>query len=120
MKRVHEEDIDFETQGIATYEGEAYTGEIVEHDENGNTISLVTYRDGEEDGPYLEWYPDGTPQVKGFIVSGKGPIGTWIKWHKNGQISQEQHFDDRGREVARRQWDEHGNVIKDSVYKNPI
>ncbi|RCV48342.1 toxin-antitoxin system YwqK family antitoxin [Marinitenerispora sediminis] len=117
MKRVRDDEVDGDEFGTLLYEGEPFTGEVVEAAPSGQIISLMTYKDGYEDGPWLEWYPDGSPRIEGQNVFGKGAVGRWREWYSNGQLAKDQEFDERGNEISRRQWDEDGNLVEDVMYR---
>jgi antitoxin component YwqK of YwqJK toxin-antitoxin module len=94
------------------YEGEPFTGEVVETAPNGRIVALTSYSNGMEDGPATQWYADGQLRAKGVVSSGRA-VGLHRRWHRNGQLAAEQRYDDNGRELSVRTWDEAGNVIDD-------
>lgn len=119
MNRVDDDDPDLETQldSRVTYRGEYFTGEVVETNDD-TVVSLTTYRDGFEDGPSLEWFPDGTRLSEGTVRKGI-PIGAWRLWHANGALAEEKVFDEAGKgHILRiRRWSESGEITKDTVYE---
>jgi antitoxin component YwqK of YwqJK toxin-antitoxin module len=100
-------------QGLAWYQGEPFTGEVVERGPDGRLITLYTYVMGNEDGPYQEWYPDDRLYKEGSMRLGL-PVGTHRRWYPNGRLAEESVFDDRGDQLARRRWDEAGNLLPGS------
>lgn len=118
MNRVDVDDPDLETQSDSrvTYRGAYFTGEVVETS-HGTMVGLTTYLDGFEDGPSLEWLPDGAQLSEGTVRMGI-PVGPWRLWHANGAIAEERVFDDAGTgHILRiRRWSETGRIVKDTVY----
>lgn len=118
---------------------------IVETDEPGlnpsvkisNTIPI----EGEQDGPYQKFYPNGVLQVEGTFVNGKRS-GLWVSYHPAGNKQSENNYEDgvlEGKTVVYYpsgqimyigyfsngendgQWlyfDTEGTLIKEVLYKN--
>ncbi|MFD0774129.1 toxin-antitoxin system YwqK family antitoxin [Streptomonospora algeriensis] len=120
MRRVNEEDIDFDETEMVFYEGEPFTGEVVETDRAGNIVAAVAYNQGYRHGPWREWHSNGNLLIEGRVEFGKGPVGTWKKWHKNGALAEERRFDDHGRTLSIREWDENGALTVDEAYSKPV
>lgn len=99
--------------GLVFYQGEPFTGEVVEQGEDGSLASLYTYDTGSEDGPYREWYPDDQLYKEGRMRRGL-PVGLHRRWHANGVLAEEVLFGDHGDHQGRREWDESGALIVDS------
>lgn len=117
--RVDEEDLDFEYD-MAVYEGEPFTGEAVEYDRDGKMVALTTYRNGYEDGPVKQWFPDGTLRVEGATSYGVGAVGLWKEWGPKGNLISEREFNEKGFVVALREWDDAGNLVKDETYPGSV
>jgi antitoxin component YwqK of YwqJK toxin-antitoxin module len=96
------------------YQGERFTGEVVETTPDGRIIALTSYFNGMEDGPAAEWYPNGQLRARGSTSSGRA-VGLHLEWHPNGQLAVEHRFDDAGREISIRRWDESGHLIEDKT-----
>jgi antitoxin component YwqK of YwqJK toxin-antitoxin module len=111
--RVNIEDTEDDYNGVL-YEGVPYTGEVVEIGREGNLISLYNYYAGVQDGPYSEWYGPDRPFKQGTMRFGL-LIGVNRKWHPNGQLALETEFDDQGRELYRREWDDKGALTYEHV-----
>ena len=108
--RVNIDDTDMDKAQRFTYDGELFTGEVVETDRDGNVIGLTTVRDGIPHGPDLGWYPDGTLEGRTTVVDGM-VVGVSSHWHPNGRLAEEREFDDRGQLVDVRRWREDGTPI---------
>lgn len=98
---------------LVFFNGEPYTGEVVEQGPDGGLGSLYTYDDGALDGPYREWFPDQQLVVEGEMAGGVH-VGVLRKWSSRGHRVEEVRFDELGREVGRRRWDENGELAHDT------
>jgi antitoxin component YwqK of YwqJK toxin-antitoxin module len=108
MKRIHVylDDNELDDSLRLVHDGEPFTGELVNG--YGDTLlSLETYRDGFRDGPTREWHEDGTLKAEGTNRHGVA-VGTFRRWHPNGRLAVEKQFDDAGRLLGERRWDEDG------------
>ncbi|MCG8922198.1 toxin-antitoxin system YwqK family antitoxin [Lentzea sp. CC55] len=111
--RVNIEDTDEDYNGLL-HEGVPYTGEVVEIGREGNLISSYHYYSGVADGPYSEWYGRDRPYKQGTIKFGL-LVGVNRQWHPNGQLAVETEYDDMGRQLYRREWDENGVLTHEYV-----
>lgn len=111
--RVRIEDTEDSREGVL-YEGKPFTGEVAEIGGDGNLISLYTYYAGVQDGPYREWYRPGRLFKEGTMKFGL-LNGVNRKWHPNGQFALETEFNDQGRELYRREWDDKGVLTYEHV-----
>lgn len=118
MTRIDVDDPELETlpDSRVTYRGDLFTGEVTETSA-GRVVALTTYRDGFEDGPSREWFPDGTPLSGGTVRRGLA-VGPWRLWHSNGTLAEEKVFDEEGRgDILRlRQWSDTGDLLRDETY----
>ncbi|TDQ52270.1 toxin-antitoxin system YwqK family antitoxin [Actinorugispora endophytica] len=119
MNRISDEELESDGTGIALHEGKPFSGESVDYGPNGQILSLSTYKNGYEEGPWLEWYPDGTPKVEGLVAYSKGAVGPWKKWHPNGLIAEERNFDEEGVLVSERRWSDAGDLVEEKTYNAP-
>lgn len=92
------------------YDGEPFTGELVETDPAGSVIALTPVVDGRRHGLEQAWYRDGTLRSETTVVGGVA-MGTSKEWHPNGRLAEERDFDDRGDLVAVRRWSEDGSPV---------
>lgn len=105
-----------DVDGNLLYGGRPYTGEVVETTRDGTVIAVSSYTHGYEDGPFRQWYPDGTRRAEGQSRLGVGVVGVWREWHPNGQLALEHGFSDAGRQLFLRRWDESGALVEDKTY----
>ncbi|GAA0499096.1 hypothetical protein [Streptomyces olivaceiscleroticus] len=114
LQRIDIDDPEVEMDAAQTffYAGVPFTGEVVEY-QRGALVSLITYKDGVEDGPVKEWHTDGTLNSEGTMRGGF-PVGESKKWHSNGTLAARMVMSADGlRQLARAEWDEEGNLIKE-------
>lgn len=114
LPRIDIDDPEFEMDEseVVSYQGQRFTGEVVEY-QRGALISLVTYKDGIEDGPSKEWYMDGTLSSEGTLRGGF-PVGESKEWHPNGRLASRVLMSANGlRQLEITEWDENGNLTKE-------
>ncbi|NKQ28324.1 toxin-antitoxin system YwqK family antitoxin [Streptomyces galbus] len=105
-------DVFIDEEEVLHHRGRRFTGEAVEY-QRGALVSLVTYEDGVENGPLLEWYTDGTPRSRATMRDGFA-VGEAHAWHPNGRLAVRILMSDDGlRQLSRLEWDEGGNVTKE-------
>ncbi|HJP76361.1 MAG TPA: hypothetical protein VJ914_18985 [Pseudonocardiaceae bacterium] len=106
-QRVNADDTDMDESERVLYQGEPFTGEVVETDEDGVVIRLNNYLDGKEEGAQREWFNDGMLRSE-YHATGGLPTGESREWHENGRLARRQEFDQYGHLRVREDWDEHG------------
>lgn len=106
--RINIDDTDIGDDLIYRYQGEPFTGELVETNRTGQIITLITLVEGRRHGPELSWFPTGQLETETILEHGR-PIGTSRAWHSNGQLADERVFDEQGRVVESRRWNEDGS-----------
>ncbi|MEU7771827.1 hypothetical protein AB0C44_10970 [Micromonospora taraxaci] len=109
--RVDYDDVATEDDLRVTYQGELFTGEVVERSPQGQVIALTTYFEGMEDGPSADWYPTGERKAEGSARYGTA-VGVHEEWHRNGNPASRVEFDDQGRMLSRQRWAEDGTPIE--------
>ncbi len=111
--------IDIDDPDVTMDEGERlyyrsipFTGEVVEY-QRSVLVSLITYKEGIEDGPIRAWYMDGNLSSEGVMREGF-PAGEFQRWHPNGRLAARTIMSDNGlRQLAQFEWDEEGNLTKE-------
>ena len=93
-------------------DGVPFTGEVVDTDD-GRIEAVTTYRDGEEDGPQWEYFPDGSKESEGHCVKGT-PVGEWRYWYPDGKLREFSVFDRWGSLRKIQRWDAQGGLIEES------
>ncbi|WP_116244287.1 toxin-antitoxin system YwqK family antitoxin [Nocardiopsis sp. FIRDI 009] len=119
MRRVTSDETDVDADGTVTYQGAPFTGESVSRAADGRLEESVAYLDGVEHGPWLEWYPDGTPRAQGECDRHLGVIGLWREWHPSGRISLEEVWTHVGHLTTSREWNHRGALVRDSFATEP-
>jgi antitoxin component YwqK of YwqJK toxin-antitoxin module len=116
MQRVDEDDLDWDDDNLPTYHGEPFTGESVEYGRDGALLSLATYVDGHDDGPFKAWTNAGVLVVDGQSRNGV-PVGTQREFYDDGTPKVEREYSDKGELLRLKRWDEHGAVTTDETYQ---
>lgn len=104
------DELDEDEHDRAWLHGRPFSGEAVETYPNGRPASMTTYHDGYEDGPQRFWRDDGSLESECTLRRGNA-VGKTETWHRSGALAEEKMFDDRGRPLWWRSWDEDGHVV---------
>ncbi|MFJ2645105.1 toxin-antitoxin system YwqK family antitoxin [Streptomyces sp. NPDC087511] len=81
--------------------------------QKGALVSLVTYRNGIEDGPSKEWHVEGTLRSDG-VLRGGFPVGESKDWHPDGQLATRVLMSENGlRQLEITEWDDKGNLTRE-------
>ena len=109
--RVLGDDLDFDGNQFAFWEGKPFTGVAYDLMPDGQVWSEIEYIDGKEEGIARTWYP--SRQVKHDITYRHGGRhGPEREWFENGNLKRETIFE-HTITVKERVWDEQGNLIRD-------
>ncbi|HEY0451513.1 hypothetical protein [Actinophytocola sp.] len=109
MPRVEESELDWDDDNRPYYRDEPFTGECVETAADGRLLSLSTYVDGLDEGPFHCWSGDGVLVIDGTCRRGR-PVGTQREWYDSGAPKVERAYDERSTLVRMRRWAEDGTV----------
>jgi antitoxin component YwqK of YwqJK toxin-antitoxin module len=90
---------------------------------NGQVSTETTWQRGGHVGPYTSYYENGQPWIVGQYKippdDGKHHStvseGKWSYYHRDGQLQQEEFYDDRGRLVKRLEYKD-GKLVKEILY----
>jgi antitoxin component YwqK of YwqJK toxin-antitoxin module len=78
----------------------------------------IVKEDGNKDGPWKEFYPDGDIKSEGNYDNGK-QTGGWKYYHPNGKTEQEGKYNKQGKPEGRWKWYfDSGQLLKDESYHN--
>ena len=113
MIRVHEGDLDWDDDNYPWLHGERFTGEVVETLPDGRLLSLSTYLDGRDHGPFKAWSGTGVLVVDG--TSDRGLPVSQREWFDDGSPKAEREYDGQGILVRSRLWNSDGEVTEDYV-----
>ena len=94
-----------------------YTGNVYSVHPNGKKKVEGNYKDGEQEGLWVEWYLDGQKKSEENYKDGRYD-GLQVIWHKNGQKKEEGNFKDRVREGLWVEWHENGQKSREVNYKD--
>lgn len=99
------------TTGRLTYRGEPYSGAVTWSRADGTWREYWSYDDGDRDGDWTGWYPDGTMRYNGQFYRNR-PVGTWQEWYPDGVRRLEDVYDIEGALLTHTVWDEAGEVLE--------
>tara|TARA_B100001093_G_C26484156_1_gene866172 strand:- start:246 stop:719 length:474 start_codon:yes stop_codon:yes gene_type:complete len=85
-----------------------YTGTIKDYYSNGKIKSEYSYKEGKENGLFIQWYENGKKKQEGTSYNGEWN-GTIISWWENGQKSSEIVYKDDILINVKGRWDQDGS-----------
>ncbi len=71
----------------------------------------------DESGISVSWFDNGNPSSAGFLKQSTKPHGTWNYYHKNGNLSAKEVYEN-GKLISKTHYDELGVELKDSKRKD--
>lgn len=75
---------------------------------------------GREQGPWVEYHPNGQIKSKGEYLNGRR-IGEWIFYYSNGKLEQKGKYDRKGKAQGPWKWYyESGNLWREENYRNDL
>ena len=92
-----------------------FTGQAYSYFPNGDTQTVVTYKDGIPDGAIISWYAKGLKQVEGFLENGQR-AGTWKLYFESGKIKKQTSYSHNVEDGEETLWFENGNIEKKGTY----
>jgi antitoxin component YwqK of YwqJK toxin-antitoxin module len=100
----------YEMAGRVPFSGQAYTPFA-----NGDTQTIVTYKDGVLDGEVVSWYAKDHKQVEGVLEKGQ-KIGVWKLYYESGKLKRQSSYANNVEDGEETFWFENGNVEKRGSY----
>ena len=87
--------------------------------ENGNLDAKVFFNsNGEADGPYICYFPNGNISEEGFYLLGK-QFSLWKFYYESGKIKSEENFNEQGIVNGEiRKYYENGKILIEGNYEN--
>jgi antitoxin component YwqK of YwqJK toxin-antitoxin module len=80
----------------------------------------IIREDGNKDGPWKDFYPDGTVKAQGNYDNGK-QVGEWKYYHQNGKLEQAGRFNKQGKLDGTWKWYyENGTLAREEAYRNGL
>jgi antitoxin component YwqK of YwqJK toxin-antitoxin module len=104
-------------RGLAYDMGERvpFTGKAYAYFANGDTQTVVTYKDGLLDGEVVSWYAKDQKQVEGIFDKGQ-KAGVWKLYFESGKINRETTYSNNVEDGEETFWFENGNMEKKGMY----
>ncbi|MCA9026403.1 MAG: hypothetical protein KDA86_14445 [Planctomycetaceae bacterium] len=98
-------------------DGKEYDGTFVDFNGELAVLSMRTYKEGDPDGKWQWWHPNGAVNTEGAFEGGD-KHGTWTWYYPNGQKFAESNFD-HGTMVGREShWNADGDVMTTGEYRD--
>ena len=94
-----------------------YIGKSFRLYDNGQKATEVNWKDGKQDGLFVQWNEVGQKEAEINFKDGK-ENGLWTRWHNNGQKEQEIYFKDGKEDGLWIEWDKNGQKSSEANYKN--
>ena len=85
--------------------------------ENGSKRTEGTYKNGQLDGPFIEFYPNGAKSMEGQFKNGKYD-GEWLYWYDDGKLRGKGGFKDGLRTGTHIFWHKTGEKLIEVAHKN--
>lgn len=117
-------------KSTSMYRNDILEGIRTEYDENGKILRSteflsgyvigegVVLADGTKDGPWREYYIDGSLKAEGNYEGGK-KTGPWKYYHSNGKLEQTGQYDRKGNPAGTWRWYfDNGNLRREENYLN--
>jgi antitoxin component YwqK of YwqJK toxin-antitoxin module len=102
--------LSYEMAGRTPFTGKAYA-----YFPNGDTQTVVTYKDGILNGEIDGWYAKGIKQVEGFVENGER-VGIWKLYFETGKIKKQTAYSHNVEDGEETFWFENGNPEKKGSY----
>jgi antitoxin component YwqK of YwqJK toxin-antitoxin module len=102
-------------RGITSIKNIPVTGVVFSLNSEGDTVSVIGYRDGRLHGTEKRYHRNGHLKSIRFNTNGQ-KIGEHKGWHENGQQSFLYHFKDDLFEGNQLEWLENGQLYSDMNY----
>jgi antitoxin component YwqK of YwqJK toxin-antitoxin module len=109
VRRVSGDDIDYTEDLIVVYEGEPFTGEVIDYYPDGQPETVTTYDGGIKEGPERVYFSNGSIKSEHWRKTGIWH-GMGRTWHRNGQQESETRYE-HGDAVAVKRWSEDGELL---------
>ena len=84
--------------------------------ETGNLLERFAYTNGQKNGPYEKFFPDGSPMIKGNYKMGKLD-GNFVSYYGNGQVQVRGVYRE-GKQIENWEYfDDGGQMVTKEVFK---
>jgi antitoxin component YwqK of YwqJK toxin-antitoxin module len=92
-----------------------FTGKAYSYFPNGDTQTVVTYKDGILDGEIVSWYAKDLKQLEGVVDKGQ-KAGIWKLYFESGKIKKQTAYSHNVEDGEETFWFENGNIEKKGTY----
>ena len=92
-----------------------FTGKAYSYFPNGDTQTVVTYKDGILDGEIVSWYAKNKKQLEGRVDKGQ-KAGVWILYFESGKIKKQTAYSNDIEDGEETFWFENGKLEKQGTY----
>jgi antitoxin component YwqK of YwqJK toxin-antitoxin module len=101
--------------GITYLDQKPFTGKTFLLNQQGDTISLLVYDKGKQNGPDLAWYAKGIKKHERYYSRGKKE-GVHLGWWPNGRLKFRYEFTEDEYEGSVKEWYEDGTPYRSFTY----
>jgi antitoxin component YwqK of YwqJK toxin-antitoxin module len=102
--------LSYEMAGRTPFTGKAYA-----YFANGDTQTVVTYKEGIPNGEIIGWYPKNIKQIEGLVENGER-AGVWKLYFESGKIKKQTAYSHNIEDGEETFWFENGNTEKKGTY----
>lgn len=102
--------------GYLIFNGNPYTGEVLQNHLNGKIRSQKYFLEGKENGVWREYFADGKLRLQREYKAGK-KIGILKEWWGESILKREYSFAEDEYEGLCREWNEEGRLVKEMHYE---
>lgn len=102
--------LSYEMAGRTPYTGKAYSSYP-----NGDTQTVVTYKDGILDGDVVVWYSKGHKQLEGLVDKGQ-KAGIWKLYSDSGNLKKQTAYSNNVEDGEETFWFDNGKIEKKGTY----
>jgi antitoxin component YwqK of YwqJK toxin-antitoxin module len=92
-----------------------FTGKAYAYFANGDTQTVVTYKDGVPEGEFVSWYAKDRKQVEGVLDNGQ-KTGVWKMYFESGKIKRQTNYLNNVEDGEETFWFENGQKQQEGFY----
>jgi antitoxin component YwqK of YwqJK toxin-antitoxin module len=92
-----------------------FTGQAYTYFANGDTQTVVTYKDGVPEGEFISWYAKDRKQAEGVLDKGQ-KTGVWKLYFESGKIKRQANYSNNIEDGEETFWFENGQKQREGFY----